>query len=198
MKRVLLVDYGGVLGFDHIIQKEELLAKRLGLTQVELNNRTSEKSVVGRLYRENKLSETEFWRRVSPKAKIDESLASEYTSMWMDTYCLNTEMMYYLQSLRTDMMIGILTNIDEGRSRLLERIVDVEHNLDYYFPSYRFGFSKDDSWLWRLIKEELINYDVIYVDDRAEHVQSAEAVGWKGIRYFSLDLLKKQIESLIG
>lgn len=193
MKPVLLVDYGGVLGFDHIIENEERLAKRLGLTQVELNNKISEKSIDGRLYREHKLSEVEFWTRVSPQVNIDESIAKSLTTMWMDTYALNTEMMMYLQTLRDCMKVGILTNIDEGRSRLLEQIVDVKKNLDYYFPSYQYGFSKDDPWLWRLIGEELKGCNVIYVDDRAEHVHSAELVGWKGIRYYNLLLLKRQI-----
>lgn len=195
MKHVLLVDYGGVLGFDHIIKNEEKLAKRLCMTRAELNKRTSEKSPDGRLYRENKLSEVDFWKRVAPKIEISNSLASEFTSMWMDTYSLNTEMMSFLQTLRCEMRVGILTNIDEGRSRLLRSIVDVEKNLDYYFPSYQFGYSKDSPWLWKLLKEELKEYEVVYVDDRAEHVQSALAVGWRGIRYYNLELLKQQIGS---
>lgn len=198
MKYVILVDYGGVLGFDHIIENEDKLSHKLGLTRTELNNRISEKSINGRLYRENKLSEKEFWRRVAPGIEVDAEIASSLTSMWMDTYRLNTEMMSYLQTLRIYAKVGILTNIDEGRSRLLEDIVEVEKNLDFYFPSYRYGSSKDSTSLWRILKEELQGYEVIYVDDRAEHIRSAETVGWKGIQYVSLELLKNQLGSVFG
>lgn len=98
----------------------------------------------------------------------------------MDTYSLNNSMMKYLQKLRQNIQIGILTNIDAGRSRLLEKILDIDTNLDYYFPSYVFGFSKDTAQLWDLVNRELAtvngSVNVIYVDDRAEHVLSAARI----------------------
>lgn len=136
VKKILLLDYGGVLGYDHLLEQEELLANTVGLTQAELNNRISEKSVVGRDFRENKITEVEFWRIVSQNSTIDEHSANILTGMWMDTYSLNNSMMKYLQKLRQNIQIGILTNIDAGRSRLLEKILDIDTNLDYYFPSY--------------------------------------------------------------
>lgn len=121
--------------------------------------------------------------------------------MWMDTYSLNNSMMKYLQKLRQNIQIGILTNIDAGRSRLLEKILDIDTNLDYYFPSYVFGFSKDTAQLWDLVNRELAtvngSVNVIYVDDRAEHVLSAARIGWKGIRYYNLEQLKKQLDLLL-
>lgn len=198
--KILLLDYGGVLGYDHLLEQEELLANTVVLTQAELNNRISEKSVVGRDFRENKITEVEFWRIVSQNTAIDEHFAHILTGMWMDTYCLNKSMMNYLQQLRQQIKIGILTNIDVGRSRLLEKILNINENLDYYFPSYVFGFSKDTTQLWNLVNKELAkeydSVDVIYVDDRAEHVLSAERVGWKGIRYYNLEQLKKQLDLL--
>lgn len=200
-KNILLLDYGGVLGYDHLLEQEEFLANTIGLTQAELNNRISEKSIVGKEFRENKITEVEFWRIVSQESMIDEHFAHILTSMWMDTYSLNKSMMNYLQQLRHKIRIGILTNIDIGRSQLLENILDIENNLDYYFPSYIFGFSKDTVQLWELVNKELrkdnSSADIIYVDDRAEHVLSAEKIGWKGIRYYNLDQLRKQVDLLI-
>ncbi len=202
MKNVmLLIDYGGVLGYDHLLEQEEALAYAVGLTQAELNNRISEKSVVGKAFRENKITEVEFWKIVSQDESIEEPYAKVLTRMWMDTYKLNPFMMNYLQKLRKkNIKVGILTNIDIGRSELLKKILDVDNNLDYYFPSYIFGFSKDTTQLWYLVNEQLVNdcgYDnIIYVDDRAEHVLSAEIVGWTGIRYYNLDQLEKQLDLL--
>ena len=198
--KILLLDYGGVLGYDHLLEEEELLANTVGLTQAELNNRISEKSDVGRDFRENRITEVEFWRIVAQNNTIDEHFAHILTGMWMDTYCLNNTMMNYLQELRQRIKIGILTNIDIGRSKLLEKILDIDDNLDYYFPSYIFGFSKDTTQLWNLVNKELAkdnsSVDIIYVDDRAEHVLSAEKIGWKGIRYYNLEQLRKQLDLL--
>ena len=33
VKKILLLDYGGVLGYDHLLEQEELLANTVGLTQ---------------------------------------------------------------------------------------------------------------------------------------------------------------------
>ncbi len=199
--KILLLDYGGVLGFDHILEQEKFLANTLGLTQAELNNRISEKSVVGREFRENKITEVEFWRIVSQNSMINECSAHMLTSMWMNTYSLNNSMMDLLQQLRQTIQVGVLTNIDIGRSKLLEKILNVDVNFDYYFPSFIFGFSKDTSQLWNLVNKELTkdnsNIDIIYVDDRAEHVLSAEKVGWKGIRYYSLEQLENQLRLLL-
>lgn len=77
----------------------------------------------------------------------------------------------------------------------------IDTNLDYYFPSYVFGFSKDTAQLWDLVNRELAtvngSVNVIYVDDRAEHVLSAARIGWKGIRYYNLEQLKKQLDLLL-
>lgn len=198
--RILLLDFGGVLGYHHLLVQEELLANTVGLTQDELNNRISEKSVIGRAFRENKVTEVEFWRTVSQNNMIDECSAHILTSMWMDTHSLNNSMMNYLQQLRQKIKVGVLTNIDIGRSRLLEKILDIDDNLDYYFPSYIFGFSKDTTQLWELVNKELIkdnkSVEVTYVDDRAEHVLSAEKIGWKGIRYHNFEQLKRQLDLL--
>lgn len=198
--KILLLDYGGVVGYDHLLEEEELLANTVGLTQAELNNRISEKSDVGRDFRENRITEVKFWRIVAQNNTIDEHFAHKLTSMWMDTYCLNNAMMNYLQELRLKIKIGILTNIDIERNRLLEKILDIDNNFDYYFPSYIFGFSKDTTQLWNLVNKELEkdnnSADIIYVDDRAEHVLSAERIGWKGIRYYNLEQLRKQLDLL--
>jgi FMN phosphatase YigB (HAD superfamily) len=196
--KILLLDYGGVLGYDHLKNQEDLLAHTIGLSQAELDNRTSEKSDIGKAFRENKITEIEFWRKVTQNTSINRHFSGTLTKMWMDTYCLNDSMMKFLQELRKDVKVGVLTNIDIGRSRLLEKILDINKNLDYYFPSYAFGYSKDSNQLWNLVNEKLPeNYNIIYVDDRIEHVLSAEKVGWKGIHYNNFQQLKKQLNLLI-
>ena len=47
------------------------------------------------------------------------------------------------------------------------------------------------------LEKENSSADIIYVDDRAEHVLSAEKIGWKGIRYYNLEQLKKQLGLLL-
>ena len=197
-QNLILLDYGGVLGYDHLIENEVLLGSKMNISPDELNERTSEKSKIGRAFRENQVTEVEFWRAVSMDESITATVAKEFTKMWMDTYSLNKDMMRYIQGLRTQSMkVGVLTNIDVARSKLLEQILDVESNLDYYFPSYKYGYSKDNPNLWQFLRSELRDFDnVVYVDDRTEHIESAERVGWKAIKYSTLSDFMVQFEKL--
>lgn len=199
--RIILFDYGGVLGRDHILKYEKILANALGLTCEEVNKRVSEKSMIGKAFRENKVTEIEFWREVSENNNIDENTASLYTKMWMDTYCLNESLMSFLQQLRKNNKVGVLTNIDIGRSRLLKEILDSNNNLDYYLPSYLFGYSKDTTQLWTLVNEKLLedyaDIDVFYIDDRIEHINSAKKIGWTCIKYLNDIQLIEQIRFLL-
>lgn len=198
---LLLFDYGGVLGYDHLEGPEMKLAQIMSVPVDEMNRRLSEKSFHGRAFRENRMTEYEFWAEVGGDA-LKRYQPNELTKMWMDTYSLNQEFYDFCISLRSNSWVGILTNIDVARSNLLEKILSVENSFDFYFPSYKFGVSKDSFELWNKvndeIKEQIPDIKIVYIDDRIEHIVSAEKFNWKGILYTSLPELKAKLESIIN
>ena len=200
-KNVLLFDYGGVLGHDHLEEAERKLAQIMNVSVDEMNRRLSEKSFYGRAFRENKMTEYDFWEKVGGDA-LEQYQPNELTQMWMDTYSLNREFYEFCGSLRLSSWVGVLTNIDIARSNLLKIILNVDNSFDFYFPSYEFGFSKDAPELWHKIDEavrqRLSDIMIIYIDDRKEHVSSAQRINWKGILYKNLPDLKMELESIIN
>lgn len=199
--KIVLVDYGGVLGIDHIIEFEKKLAKIFEISINELNNRLSEKSILGKAFRENKITEIDFWQKISNDNTVDRQQAKLFTQMWMDTYCLNDIMMEYLLNLKNYAKIGVLTNIDIGRSELLLKILNAKENFDYYFPSYQFESSKDTNELWQkvdtLLSKGNKDIEVMYIDDRIEHVLSAKKVGWSSFQFTDFIDFKNKIESFL-
>lgn len=200
-KHLLLFDYGGVLGYDHLKGPEQKLAQIMGVSVDEMNSRLSEKSFYGRAFRENKMSEYDFWAKVGENA-LKHYQPNKLTQMWMDTYSLNQEFYDFCISLRQKSWVGVLTNIDVARSNLLKVILNVENSFDFYFPSYEFGFSKDAPELWnkvdKILKKQLSDIRIIYIDDRKEHVNSAQRINWEGVLYKNLPELKIELKSIIN
>jgi len=201
--KIALFDYGGVVGFDHVDPAERDLMKIFKASREEINSLLSEKSEQGRLFREGLISEKVFWDIVAKRKKVKPAVTPrKLTQLWMNTYENNIEILELIAKVRQKKcLVGILTNIDVARSRLLSVKIDIKNNFDFYLPSFRFNCSKDSSELWfkinSMLKEEKIS-DVFYCDDRIEHVNSANNVGWIGVRYIDPNNLKENIETFLG
>lgn len=188
--RLLLLDYGGVLG-DHYQEPAECtLASLLHVDVPACRGLLSEKRDLGRAFREGRLTEEEFWRGVAARAGVhfsDLPGSAALSRLWIETYHLNEEIMELLLACRTNAYIGVLTNVDRARSEFLERILRLPERLDIYLPSYRFGAIKPDVELWRradaAIAEKLGVVTTYYCDDRSTHVSACSAFGWRGLLY---------------
>lgn len=200
-KFVVLVDYGGVLGDDHLEPASSELARALGVDISESRAMLSERSWLGRAFRMGQLTETEFWDAICESVGYTSSSRpadAVLTKLWAQTYMLNTAVLAILKRVRQQHSTGILTNIDHARSDYLVEVVGVLKLVDFYFPTYRFGAVKPDSRLFSLVDEEIVerelNARIIYVDDRDQHVEAARLHGWSAFRFcgpieFERDLL---------
>ncbi|GAB3909028.1 HAD family hydrolase [Kibdelosporangium lantanae] len=181
---VVLFDYGGVLGDHHIEAAEQELADWFHCGITEVRSLLSEKSEQGALFRANRITEPEFWRRVAARAGLAEVPAPDDVLMaaWCRTYKPNDQLFAMLSSLRQEATVGVVTNIDEPRSRYLMTEVRLMDHIDVYFPSYVAGVTKKAPEFWRWIRAQVAGR-VMYVDDRQEHVDSAARVGFATCRY---------------
>lgn len=202
MKRnVLIVDYGGVLGDHHQEPAESLLGEALGVNRATARRLVSEKSPQGRAFREDRLTEKEFWDRVAKLAGLGRQRPpdKELSQLWAETYEVNSDIVRVLQEVRAKYPVGVLTNIDRARSRYLVEHVGIYDYIDLYLPSYRFGAIKPDSKLWlavrKEVEEECGGATVFYVDDRETHVEGCGAIGWHGILYENTTQLVEELKT---
>jgi FMN phosphatase YigB (HAD superfamily) len=198
-KRILIVDYGGVLGHNHLDFAENKLAETFNVSRNKICELLSEKSEQGILFRENKISETMFWNIISEKANlINRPPNNELSLLWAKTYELNTELSKLLSHIQKSTPIGILTNIDKARSHYLLNNISIVQTADFYFPSYKYGFVKSKKELWEIINNiilEKFNNDAIitYVDDRKEHIDTCKLYGWDGLLFKNMTQLKNDL-----
>lgn len=200
----LIVDYGGVLGNNHQEPAESNLAELLGVDVEICRNLVSEKSKQGAAFREDKISEIEFWDSVIElsggelKGKAPYKLLSK---LWAETYALNKNVLGMLRMVRKNTPIGILSNIDRSRSDYLINIVGILDEVDIYLPSYRFRTIKPKAELWNMSNIEIKkkygeDVHVIYVDDREKHINASQKFGWEGILFTGEENLYSSLNNL--
>jgi FMN phosphatase YigB (HAD superfamily) len=205
MLNLLLTDYGGVLGKHHLEPAESRLAELLNVTVLLSRQLLSERSPQGRAFREDKISEVEFWDHVvalTPVAQtLDAARVAELSLLWAQTYALDEEVLAAFHRVRSKAKLGVLSNIDRARSRYLEDTVRIAELVDIYMPSYRFKAIKPSKELWRSADNYVrtaLGPDVLitYVDDRETHVDACSEVGWRGVLYEDLASFELQLASL--
>lgn len=186
--RMLLVDYGGVMGAHHQEPAESQLAGLLGVDVSRCRELISERSEHGRLFREDKITEAEFWNRVARLAGLSKRSSDEVLSrLWSETYRLDEQVVSLLQTIRRHAPVGVLTNIDRVRSQYLIEVVGIERLADIFLPSYRFRSTKPAADIWRAadetIRAKFGPVEITYVDDRTGHIMACQSAGWQGLLY---------------
>lgn len=146
MLHLLLIDYGGVLGRHHLEPAESTLAAMLHVSVPVSRQLLSKRSPQGKAFREDEISEVEFWTRVITQTPVeqalDEQLVARLSDLWAETYSLDPLVLTICQRARYKAKVGVLTNIDRARSRYLEKVVRINDLVDVYLPSYRFRATK--------------------------------------------------------
>lgn len=189
-RAVLMVDYGGVLGDHHQEPAESKLSELLGKTVAECRKLLSERSDQGRAFREDRITETQFWDwvfQLAGRAHEDRPTDQRLSRLWAETYRLNKDVAGLLGRARRRAAVGVVTNIDRARSRYLVEVVGIDQLVDLYLPSHRFGITKGCPGFWEVTTSEVRRLfgrvTITYVDDRTEHVAAASAAGCVGVQF---------------
>lgn len=200
--RILISDYGGVLGRHYVEPASSALAGALGVSVEESRELVSERSEQGQAVREDAIDEVEFWTIVAAKAhsriSVTHQVATDLSTLWAKTYLLDTDVLRTLQRVRPEAVLGLLTNIDRARSAFLEDVVGINALVDVYLPSFHFRAIKPHIELWTRVDRHLkerYGHDaaITYVDDRQSHVNACSAVGWRGILFEHCEALAVQL-----
>ncbi|RHH07888.1 hypothetical protein DW228_18315 [Bacteroides fragilis] len=202
---IILFDYGGVVAKDHQDPAEKELMDIFNVDRKTINSLLSEKTEHGAAFREGKISEKEFWDTVYLLSKFKGKCSytySELSTLFAKTYEMNMNLLDIIQKIRERYIVGILTNIDYARSCYLVNQLNINIFFDLYFPSYLYNSNKRLSDLWitinKIIKNSYPNSEIIYIDDRDEHVLSANQIGWIGIKYENIEALKIDIYKIMN
>jgi FMN phosphatase YigB (HAD superfamily) len=199
-QNILIVDYGGVVADHYQEPAENTLSDIIGVSRSDLRGLLSERSKQGAAFRKAEITENEFWHRVFNLTGFTGEIpdCAYLSQLWSETYQINKKTFDIIQLARKNVKFGILTNIDEARSRYLVDKIEICNWTDFYFPSYKFRCIKPSPSIFFKVEEIIVSYEkkpiIFYVDDRESHVIAASECGWRGIQYSSPENLYNDLK----
>jgi len=141
------------------------------------------------------LSRQDFIEQVARLAKVD----SSKVVVALTSNAPNEPLFNYIQQLKTDYKIGLLSNASANR---LDTLFAPEQLglFDATVLSVESGLIKPHPAAYEKIAEELgVTVDeAIFIDDQERHCTGARKAGMRAIRYQNFNQLKTKLDELLG
>ena len=108
--------------------------------------------------------------------------------VWRDVYetkmSINMDLLDYVDTLRAKYKAGVITNTSDLHAEINKSRGIFEH-FDASIISSEVGFLKPDKRVYELMLEKLRlrPEDCIFIDDRKEHLETAEMMGFSTVLY---------------
>ncbi len=181
--RAVIFDVGGVLlrtedQTPRIKWEERLGLERGGLSRAVFDSNASARASNG------KSTVADVWKSVASTLKLsDAELAELQRDFWAGDQ-VDQELVAFLRSLRPRYKTALLTNAwpDARLALKMRHLTDV---VDDVIISAEEGVAKPDPRIYRVAAERLgIRPDeAVFVDDVAENIEGARAVGMHGVQF---------------
>lgn len=194
--RAVIFDLGRVLiDFDHQISSRKI-SSRTGKSAREVYDLFFDSRLIQR-FEEGKLSADAFFQEVKKLLGIEVAY-EEFLPVWNQIFFLTEEnkQVYALaKSLKNRYTVALLSNINILHYAYLKENFPVFDAFHHIFTSFELGHIKPDPRIYRAVLARLAiqPHEAFYVDDRAELVEQAAALGirsyiYKGIAQLKVDL----------
>jgi putative hydrolase of the HAD superfamily len=196
--QAVLLDYGGVIAEEGFVHGLGAIAAHHGLP-TERVNEAAVKAIHASGYLVGRAPERDFWslfRRMTGVRADDAALRREI----LERFHLRPRMLELVRALRAKgLRVAILSDqtdwldVLEARDRFCE-------SFDRVYNSFRVGKTKRDPSLFEDVSRDLgLRPDqIVFVDDKPDHVERARSRGLHGIVFGSEHQLFAELESLLG
>ncbi|MGB9669377.1 MAG: HAD family hydrolase [Anaerolineales bacterium] len=199
MIKALIFDFGGVLLRTEDHEPRKALAKKFAINQSELeylvfSSSSSYQAMVG------EISAFRHWQVVAKALNLNDEAVIDFRNQFFSGDRLDLNLVTYLQRMRKDYKIGLLSNAwDDLRSLLKEEFAILEL-FDAVIISAEVGLIKPDARIYQLAADKLSisTNQAIFIDDVAENVEAARNSGMFAIQFRSLSQIIPEINQIIG
>lgn len=182
----VIFDFGGVLVRTEVQSGRQKWEARLGLPEGRLAqtiywSEASYRACLGQVPEES------VWQHVAATFGLDaEQLGELKRDFWADER-LDVELVEFLCQLRPRYKTAILSNAWSGARAAFIQVFGLDRVVDEMIISAEEGVGKPDPRIYHLAAEQLgvQPEEAVFVDDLAENVEGARAVGMKGVQFKS-------------
>ena len=194
--KAFVFDVGGVLLRDGDVSVYEMWETRLGLEQGELKERLWS-GEAWKLAECGKLTDQRFWSRIGEELGLSdrEQIAALRDDLW-DTWIVDAQVLSVVDRLRERYTVALMSNATDALEDLLENRYHILDRFETIINSARLGAVKPEQ---RIYKETLKRLamkpeEVVFVDDRAENITAAAAMGMHVVWFVNAAELEWQIK----
>ena len=200
MIKALIFDVGGVLVRTEDPAPRQQLAARLGLSLRELydavlNNDTWNQVQLGHI------TNDEHWQAVGRQLGLTwPDQVNDFRTTFFSGDRLDRELLAFITNLHTWYKIALLSNAPANLHDWIANEWNIAlDTFDEIIVSAQEGIMKPDPEIYRiaLTKLNVAPHEAIFVDDFAENVKAAQALGIKAIHFISPEQLLAELNSKI-
>ncbi len=197
--RAVIFDMGGVILRTENQAGRRKWEKQLGLSDGELSRRvfTSQASELCAI---GKLTEDAVWQEIAAQLKLDDTHMRELIrDFWAGDH-VDLTLTQFIRDLRPRYKTAILSNAwTTGRWAITEKF-GLGALTDTIITSAEEGVAKPDARIYRIALERLQVQpaEAIFVDDVAQNVQGAQAVGICGVQFFNTAQAIAEVEQWLA
>jgi epoxide hydrolase-like predicted phosphatase len=190
-------DMGGVLlqTYDQLPRLN--LADRLGTTEEELydavfNSKTAHQATRG------EISEEAHWKWVLSHFHLQDDELPRFRDMFWGGDDLDIELIAYIESLRPRYRTALLSNAWSGARATMTRRYRMLQAFDESIFSAEIGLAKPDAAIYEYMLDKLAlpAEKTVFIDDVAENIEAAKALGMQGIVFRSRQQAQEDLASL--
>ncbi len=182
--RAAIFDMAGVILRTEVQPDRRKWQTRLGLTEDQLfhlvfENEVSPRAMIGQA------TDAEVWKQVADSLKLSDAQAEELARDFWSGNHVDEPLMKFIRGLRPRYKTAILSNAWlSTRSEMIAKF-GLADEFDCVIISSEEGIAKPDARIYRLAAERLgvRPEEAIFVDDVAENVDAARAVGMCGVQF---------------
>jgi putative hydrolase of the HAD superfamily len=121
----------------------------------------------------------------------------KFNVLWSDIFTEIPESISIARALKGRVSIGLLSNTNDMHIEWIARRFDLLPLFDHCTYSYREGVGKPDPGIYHraLAKASVKPDEALFVDDRAENVAGAQAVGMEAVQFTSPATLRTALSA---
>jgi epoxide hydrolase-like predicted phosphatase len=197
--RAVIFDFGDVLLRTEDPSGRRKWEKYLGLPQGELSRLVFESDVAD-LSMVGKATEADVWKHVAATFSLNDDQLRELQHDFWSGDRIDARLVEFLRDLRPRYRTAILSNAWPGARAVFTQTLGLGDVVDEMIISAEEGVAKPDTRIYRIAVRRLgvQTEETLFIDDLAENVRGAQAVGMRGVQFTSTEQTITAVKKYLG
>ena len=142
----------------------------------------------------------EFFKKTKPSLEVTIEEMNEVFEEMHTKMRIDERMVEVIVALKKQYKIALLTNFTSNLEQVLKDVFDIYHLFDVIANSYEMKTAKPEAAAYHYPLKELgmEPEETVFIDDKVENIEGAEALGIKGILYENFEQCRADLEKVLG